>query len=349
MRFKIITVIGLIGQITASSVSIVLAIMEMGPWALVLGGLAGATINALMLLIYTRWVPRVGFQWRTVRRLGNYGAKMTLNNIIIYLRQQINNLIISHQLGPAQLGLYNKAMSLSEIPSKTIVGSLYETVFRALSKEQEDLDRSRYIYFRSIELVSVYTFPVYIGLIWLSEPFIVAVYGQKWVDSALPLKIIACVGFFRCLTMISGAAVAAQNRLGKELLIQAESWFLLVTGCVLGLHWGIVGVAYGILPSIVYLSLRLSRLANRCLNADLRDLVNCLKPALLLNTSMSILLFITSSLLPDSLHSAQPVLYMLIMGGIGGLSYTLLFLYAPIPALATESLRWRRRLHLIAE
>jgi hypothetical protein len=149
--------------------------------------------------------------------------------------------------------------------------------------------------------------------------------------------------------MISGAAVAAQNRLGKELLIQAESWFLLVTGCVLGLHWGIVGVAYGILPSIVYLSLRLSRLANRCLNADLRDLVNCLKPALLLNTSMSILLFITSSLLPDSLHSAQPVLYMLIMGGIGGLSYTLLFLYAPIPALATESLRWRRRLHLIAE
>lgn len=349
MRFKIITLSSLTGIIVGSSTSIMLAIMQMGPWALILGGLAGSILNTTILMLYARWIPGIRFQWSIVRRLGSFGAKMTLNEVVIHLRKQTSNLIISHQLGPAQLGLYNKASSLSEMPSMTIGGSAYATVFRALSKEQENLDRSKYIYFRTIQLVSVYTFPLYIGLIWLSEPFIVTVYGQKWIDSGLPLQILAFVGFFRTISIVSGAVIAAQNRLGYELLIQAENWILLVIGCVLGLNWGIVGVAYGVLPSIIHLSLRLAQLANQQLKAGFPDLIRSLKPALLLSTALIIILTITDLLLPDSLQSDQPGFYILAMGSAGGLCYSLLFLFAPIPALATESLRWKKRLRLVAE
>jgi len=349
MQFKIITLTRMAGMIVGSSTSIALALMQMGPWALILGGLTGTILNTAILMFYTRWMPGIRFQWSVVRQLGSFGAKMTLNEVVLHLKKQTSNLIISHQFGPAQLGLYNKATSLSEMPSMIIGGSVYPTVFRALSKEQENLDRSKYIYFKAIELVSVYTFPIYIGLIWLSEPFIVTVYGQKWFDSGLILQIFAFVGFFRCISLMSGAVIAAQNRLGHELLIQTENWLLLVVGCVLGLHWGTVGIAYGILPSTIHLSIRLSWLANRCLKSGFPDLIRCLKPALLLNTALTIILIITDSLLPDNMQSDRPGFYVLAMSAAGGLSYTLFFLYAPIPALATESLRWRRRLHLVAE
>ena len=346
MQFKVIALSRLTGMIFGSSTSIVLALMDMGTWALIYGGLVGPVISTILLYYFTRWRPRIRFIPSVARRLGGYGIKMSLNAIILYLRQQTSNLIISHQLGPSLLGLFNKANSMSALPAQMISGSAYQTVFRALSSEQENLDRSKYIYTRTIALVAVYTLPFYTGLLWLAEPFIVTIYGSKWVGTALPLQILALSGLFRIISSPSGALIAAQNRLGHEIRIQIETWILLVIGCFIGLHWGIVGIAWGILPSFAYLALRLAWLANECVRGTFSELFHSLIPALLLNSALMGILLIVHTVLPSGTSSDRPAIYLLTMSGIGGAAYILLFLFAPIPALASESLRWKQKLRL---
>ena len=349
MQFKVIALSRLTGMIIGSIISITLALMDMGTWALIYGGLASPLINTALIYYHTRWLPGIRFIPSVARRLGSYGIKMSLNSIILYLRKQTSNLIISHQLGPSLLGLFNKADSLSTLPAETISGSAYQTVFRALSSEQENLDRSKYIYRRTIALTAVYVLPFYIGLLWLAEPFIVTVYGNKWLETALPLQILALSGLFRIISSASGAVIAAQNRLGHEVRIQIETWILLVTGCFVGLPWGIVGIAWGILPSFAYLALRLAWLANECIRGSFPELFHSLFPALLLNSALMGTLLIVHFVLPSGASSDQPAIYLLTMSGIGGTVYALLFLFAPVPTLASESSRWKQKLKLLAK
>ena len=346
MRFKEIALSRLASIIAGSIISIVLAMMGMGTWALIFGGLSGPFISMIMLYHYTRWRPGIRFIPAVARRLGGYGVKISLNSIILYLRKQTSNLIISHQLGPSLLGLFNKAESLSGLPANVLAGSTYQTVFRALSSEQENLGRSKYIYNRTITLLTVYTLPFYIGLLWLAEPFISLVYGEKWIATALPLQILAAAGLFRIISSASGALIAAQNRLGHEMKIQIETWILLAAGCIFGLQWGIVGVSFGILPSFVYLALRLSWLANQCVGGNYMELLHSLVPATILNAALMVVLLIVHTLMPAGISTDNPATYLLTMSGVGGASYIVLFLYAPIPALAKESLRWKSRLKL---
>jgi len=349
MRFKVITIITFSSMVLSSIASILMALQHMGPWSLIVGGLVGSVANLFMLYAVTRKRPGIHFDKAVARRLGSFGIKMSINEIVFYLRSQTSNFIISRMSGPTLLGLYNKADSMSMLPAQTISGSTYQTVFRALAKIQDDVNQSAYIYLRTITLVTVYTLPFYVGLFWLAEPFITFVYGEKWAAAGPPLAILATTGLFRCISNPSGAVSAARNRLGYEVRIQTETWVVLTIGCLIGIQWGITGVAWGIVPSFAYLALRLAWLATDSLQLRLGSLLPALKPALLLNTVLGATLAATDLVLPGDLKTISPGAYLGSMALAGGMVYGGLFLYAPIEDLKGESLRWRRVLRLSRE
>lgn len=346
MQFKSITLFSLISIVLEAIISIILALEGFGTWALIFGGLAGSFCLLLLLLYHTKWIPGFAYRKDSIKRLGGYGIKVSVNEIILHIRSQIPNLVISRSLGAGQVGLFNKADSISELPALIISGSAYQTVFRALSSVQTNLDQSKYIYFRTIALVSIYTFPLYVGLFWTSESFILFVYGEKWIDTALPLQILTIAGLFSCITNPSGAVVAAQNRLEKEIMIQIETLFLFVIATLIGLNWGIVGIAVALLPCHLYMAARMVNLANKCIHGDATDLFNALKPALVLNLSLFFLLFLIDAALPESFIATQPGLTLLSMVAGGGIFYAIIFLFSPFKILITEQERWKKLLKL---
>ena len=102
-----------------------------------------------------------------------------MNEIIGHFQSQMPNLVLSRLSGPAAVGLFNKADSLASTPFRLISTATYTTVFRALSKDQDNIDRARYLYRRMITLLVVYTLPMYIGLGWVAGSFIEVVYGPE--------------------------------------------------------------------------------------------------------------------------------------------------------------------------
>jgi len=344
MQFKKITLIKVAAMAIGAITSILMALIGFGVWALVIGGLVGTLCSLFLLLNATRWVPGFAYRKDSIKRLGGYGIKSSMNEIILHIRSQIPNLIISRTMGAGQVGLFNKADSLSALPSQIIAGSTYQTVFRALSSIQTSLDKSKYIYFRTISLISVYTFPLYIGLFWTAKPFILFIYGEKWVASSMPLQILAIAGLLRCISIPSGAVVAAQNHLGKEIRIQIETLLLFIIATLIGLHWGIIGIATALLPCYLYSTLRMVNLTNKCIHGQFSDLLIALKPALILNIPLFIVLLAIDIIIPESFSTTHPGQYLLSMVMSGGLVYIILFLFIPLHALKAEQDRWKRLL-----
>ncbi|ENO82561.1 lipopolysaccharide biosynthesis protein [Thauera mechernichensis] len=347
MRFKERSLIGLVVGVLTGLASIWLAIVGAGPWSLILSGILGSLITLVLLDRVSDRRPQLSVDMAVARRLGAYGIKVSLNDLASYFTKQASNAIISRVSGPSAVGLFNKGESLAWLPFSTVSGAVYEAVFRAMAKAQDRPDEVRYLFYRMIMLMVVYTLPIYIGLAWMAEPFMHFVYGEKWLPSADPLRIVSLAGLLICIGHPCGAVLAAMNRLGREVWIHASQGLLVAAACYYGLQaWGLVGAAWGIFAGIAYSTPVMYYLATRCFQSSFAHLVNALAPGLKLNLLFLGMLAVGHAILPTGWRDTQPALYMLIVGGSAGLAYAAAFLFIPLNALADESLRWRRTLRL---
>ena len=345
MRYKAQTVVGITSLLVSSTTSILMAWLGYGVWSLIWGGIASAAYSAAVMIPLTRWRPGFSLDLRRGRDIARYGLLVSANDIVDYLRSQVSIFILSRTLGPASVGLFNKGSSLAMMPHNFITGSVYHVLFRTMAAEQGNLDKCRYLFFRSIALVAVYATPFYIGLLWLSEPFIRGIYGEKWVAAAGPLMILAIAWPFWLMDNLSGAVLAAQNWLDRELPVQIANLIITALSIVIALPYGIEGVAWAIVGISVYSAFHLYWLATRCLRAKLSGFFKAAAPAAVLNSLLALALFGADSTLPASV-TENDFAYMALMGVAGGVIYILSFLYLPIRSLSAERERWKIRLKL---
>lgn len=344
MRFKAQASMLFFSMAVNGIVSIALAWYGFGVWSMILSPLLSKIIYIPIFIVVARQPLRLHLERATLERLSGYGVRMSANNLIVYFNRRIDNIIVSRVLGAASLGLYNKALSLHFIPIEIIGESVYQTVFRALSSEQDNLALSRYLYFRTVTLVSVYTLPFYVGLWWLGASFIEVVYGVHWMGAAAPLQILVLAGVFHCVSWPSQAVIAARNRLGSELRIQIGYGILLTAGCLISVNWGMLGIAWTVLVLMGYQAGRLYLLACRSLQAEAIHLFAALRPALLLNTVLFAVLAVVNfglHQLDIDTHSAR---YLLLMTFCGMMTYGLSFFLIPIHELSSEVQRWKTTL-----
>lgn len=345
MRFKARTAVGLTSFITSSLASISLAYYGHGIWSLIWGGIVGSVVQSVALMRVAQWRPGLSFEFRHGAELARYGLLVSANDIVDYARSQINIFILSQSLGPAGVGLYNKGDSLARMPFRFVAGSVYDVLFRAMASEHDNLDKCRYLFARSIALVAVYATPFYVGLVWLAEPLIRGVYGERWLAASGPLLILTYAWPFWLLGNMSGAVVAARSRLGNELQIQAATLVVTALAVVIALPFGIGGVAWAMVGAAGFTSFFMLRLAISCLEARWLKTLRVLAPALLLNGILAVTLYLAKLLVPRWVLD-HDLLHVAALGTFGGLVYASCVLLLPIPALAADRARWRSRLRL---
>lgn len=348
MNFKILSLVAFLTGVVTGSFSVTMAWFGMGVWSLVFAGIIGALFSNLLL---GRLLPirlKLHPNFTKMRKHSSYGFKITVNDFLGNLTRESKTLILSKFGGPAFLGLFNKGESLSITPNKIIMPSTMKPFFRAMSKVQDDLDQTKYMFYRAIALLTVYTMPFYVGLWWIAEPFIGFVYGEKWLPSAEPLRILAISGIFYSILFPSGVLLDAQNKLTQEMIIKAMRLVVVIAACFIGLNWGLVGVAWGILFGNLFGACTTYYLVYRTINTRLVDLVKAITPGILLGT----LLFAVLAMMHFALgeHKATaPFLYILTMTITGAVSYGAAFLLLPIPALHSEASRWRSQIRNAAK
>jgi O-antigen/teichoic acid export membrane protein len=343
MDFKRRSVVDVATTGLTSVVSVAMAWAGLGVWSLVLSGLIGSLGRNIMLARITPLHLRLNFDYSAMRKHSGYGVKITTNDFLSYLTREGKNLVLSKMAGPAFLGLFNKSESLSRLPNQMFMSSTVQPVFRAMSKVQDDLDQTKYMFYRVISLLMVYTMPLYVGLWWVAEPFIQVVYGEKWLAAAEPMRILVISGIFLNIMHPSATLLDAQNRLTQEMFALVIRLIVTLAACVVGLQWGLIGVAWAITFTNAFSAVYYYLLVRRTIRTRYTDLFNALAPGL----SLSGLLFAMLAAVhyaSDGLDDSRPAIYLSLMILAGGLTYLLSFLYIPISSISGEAQRWRNKI-----
>ncbi len=180
--------------VTNILISLVLALRGWGVWSLIIGEVAKDFTLMLLILVYKRWLPRFEFSFSSAGQMLKYGLPVTAHYVLDYFSSRMDVILIGRLLGQTILGYYSVALSLSRMPVDKGVFIIQGVVFPLFSKLQDNREDFLKYYYMVIYLISLFCFPVFLGMFAISEDIIIVVLSSKWLPSLFAFKIFCFLG-----------------------------------------------------------------------------------------------------------------------------------------------------------
>jgi O-antigen/teichoic acid export membrane protein len=243
MAFDKLAKLELAATLLGTVVGITAAVLNCGVWSLVLQSMTVAAATTVLLWAGSKWRPSRGFCWEEIRSVSSYSGNLTGFSILNYFVRNADYLLIGKFLGAQQLGYYTLAYRLMLYPLQSITAVISRVMFPAFSQIKDDDARFSRIYLKMVGFIAFITFPMMLGLMTVSEPFVLVFFGDSWRPVALLLLILAPVGMLQSVGGTVGMIYQARGRTDWMFRWGLVTGVCAVTAFAVGINWGITGVA----------------------------------------------------------------------------------------------------------
>lgn len=245
MQFRTLAMVDLVAYACGSAAAIGFAAGGLGAWSMVYGYLIEASLITILLLAVRR--PPLGLRarWVYLRDLLRFGVGMTVTQVSMLFAQQIDNVVVGRALGKTALGFYSRAYELVTYPAATFQSVAGTVLFSAFSRIQDDAERLGRAFRGGLFVNAIVLLPASTGLIVLAPEFIELLMGEGWDAAVLPFRIMAVSMLFRVSYRLSHIIAMSSGRLFALAMWQLVYGGMVLVGALIGVRWGIAGVACG--------------------------------------------------------------------------------------------------------
>ena len=215
-------------------------------WSLIIGMLSTYLLTLIVLYAKTKWFPKlrwskISFKYYLPFMMNGIGG-----SIVLYLKNNIDYLLVGRILGVRQLGFYEFAYKVPHAFVRSFVMPLSNILHPLLSKVQNSTETVASGYFRAMRLISIVSFPAMLGLASVSDILVPVLWGNKWLSIITPLKILCFSGLINCFCAPIEFLFLAKQR--PDLVFRMHMSTFLVTAIsviILGYFMQLNGVAFG--------------------------------------------------------------------------------------------------------
>lgn len=249
LAFKNVAII----EVTSSALGFVVALASAylghGAYSLVFGGLAVSTSNTTLnwLVLSKGWHPSLHCSIPEVRSFIQFGGAMVANAFVNQLAMSADLLLGGRLLGAAALGSYVVPRNLM-LQVQFLINPIVTRVgFPLISAIQDDLERVRSVYGKTLRIVLAFNAPIYLALAMFADEIVPIVLGAKWEGSKEVVRVLALWGLVRCTFNPLGSLLFGVGRSGRALAWNIGQLLSLIAILLVGTQWGTIGLAYAML------------------------------------------------------------------------------------------------------
>lgn len=245
MNFKILVLSKASAVIFGGVVACLMAFLGYSYWSLAAQIFLTSVLSFIIIWIVSNWRPSFYFDFNSVRKVLGLSSSLFLNSFLNYIASNLDNLLIGKFYSQKSLGLYSKSFSIISIPPSLITSVISKVMLPAFSEIQDNKEKIEKIYIDIIKFISILVFPA-MGLISLhSDYFVLVVFGENWIEAAPIISIFCFSGMLASINSLLGSIIISQGRID---LIMKEAYLkrpAIILGIVIGLNYGVIGVAIG--------------------------------------------------------------------------------------------------------
>lgn len=331
-RFKPLAVARYVNVCATSSIAIVLAFSGLEVWALIIGTLTGSALWIVVLWTASSWRPSLHLARADLSQIRRFSGNITAFNFFGYFVNVGDRLIVGRFLGPLALGYYGMSNRLLRYPVQTGIQPFREVVLPMLSKLQDDRPAMGEVYIRTVAALALALMPVTIGVAVMADPLVRTALGERWEPAIPVISIIALVATLQAITSTTGSLFIATGRTDIWFRWGVGSAAVTMACYLVGLRWGIEGVAWGYLIAIAALTVPSFIIPFRLIGLPISHLVRAVGPIALAVGALAAAAFGSSQAAAEA--GAGPALELAAGVAAGALAYA-----ASILVLRPQALR----------
>ena len=273
LRFRELALIDLPDAIVNTVVAIALA-PTLGVWGLIAGGLAGPAVNLILSYVMAPYRPRLSFDRTSAQTLIRFGRWVFVVSLLSVMGSSLQRVLISRQLGAAELGLYYLAASLAFLPGELASEVAGAVAFPLFARLQDNAARMAEAFRAMLTVLAALIFPMCAVLIVLAPSIVMHILSPRWQGSAPLIQLLACVNVIGLLGDTIMPIFYGAGRPASVALVEAiQSGVLIVMVYLLTTPYGVAGAAFAWLPAVAVSQLASLYLLRQVLTIPGRGLV----------------------------------------------------------------------------
>lgn len=301
MDFRRLFIVETLAIALSGLVAIIAALSGLGVWSLVAQSLALTVVSVAMLWLFSAWRPAFRMDIGAIRDLFAYSANLLGFNVLNYWTRNLDNVLIGRFIGSAPLGIYARAYGLMLLPIAQVTSVLTGVMFPAMSVIQHDIEKVKRVYLQATRSIALVTFPLVIGLMVVADSFIHVIYGQRWSQAVPILRILCLIGVIHSVGTTVGWIYNSQGRTDIQLRWGVYVFLAKAVAFIIGLRWGIIGVAAAYTLSSYLLWYPTWTIAGRLIHLRFGEMLRNLAQPFLCASAMAAAVLALRLLLPPSL------------------------------------------------
>jgi O-antigen/teichoic acid export membrane protein len=243
LAYRALEIREMVSIVIGAVIALAVAVAGFGPWAIVANMVAYSITSTVLNWVLARWRPRFTYSRTSLRNLGGFGAKVFTASLISWGNVNLDKVLVGRVLGAAQLGAYSLAFNVMFMPLTRITRPIQQVLSPAYSRIQHDTRRLQTAWLRSKRISVAITSPVFLGLFVGAPDLVRFAFGSKWDAAIVPLQLLCLGGIAQSLATFNWPVLQATGATGTLLRLNTLTSAVTWMSFVVGLPWGISGVA----------------------------------------------------------------------------------------------------------
>ncbi len=183
-KFKKLFVTRIAVAIAPLLITVPLALLLRSFWALVIGNISGALMNAIILYIFSNWRPCLFYRVSILRQMFNYSFWSLCEALAHWFIFWVDTFIVGNTFSEYQLGLYKNATNMVQSIMGMISASMSPVLLATLSRLKESKEKYISAFIRIQNLILYLVIPMGVGLFLYRDTATLLLFGSQWTEAS---------------------------------------------------------------------------------------------------------------------------------------------------------------------
>lgn len=191
-RLSVTAFCNLLHGLVGSILSVILAFLGLGMWAIVLPIVLTAPIWVWIHCKNHPWRPSSSFTLNRWQEIAGFSMNLLGIQLLNKVRANLDYLLVGRFLGIKELGIYYFAFNAGLGISLNLINAFTWSLFPHLCAVREDFSQFKERYFNSLRTMALIIVPLVTLQSGLAPFYVPIVFGQKWIV-AIPILVLVCL------------------------------------------------------------------------------------------------------------------------------------------------------------
>lgn len=261
-----------------SAAGIGAALAGAGPWSMVYQVVTTDLVCSSLLLAASRG-PLPNLAFRQVVPLFRFSLSVFATDCLAYFSRNMDNILVGRVLGVASLSLYGMAYRILVVPVQLIGQTVNRVMFPAFARSADRREMVAANLVAATRILAISSIPLMTFVACAAPDLVSLVLGPEWLPAAALVSVLAIGGARETIFYITPSLMKGLGQSALIVRYEILAALVQVGGIVIGLQFGVFGVAVGYSAAGFVLTPVLLRIQTRLTGVTAKSQLGSILPA----------------------------------------------------------------------